>query len=168
MVNVVCHSPGWDCHASESPAKRSRASSAGWIHSGSRLALGPHPFVKSVGRHDAAPLLKRLAERRKLVHGLRFRVDAHRSPAGVLRPTIHQAPGRRDRLAVLVLGFEDEVGLRRSDIEPWCVIAEFAFGYAEHALHLAPVAPRHGESTSPISFPSRATRAIDSSRSSLT
>src|SRR5260370_35773175 len=41
MVNVVCHSPGRDCHASKSPAKRSRASSAGWIHSGSRLALGP-------------------------------------------------------------------------------------------------------------------------------
>src|SRR6266446_4967401 len=134
-----------------------------------RLApgLGTAPFVKSVSRHDAAPLLKRLAERRQLVHGLRFRVDAHRSPAGVLRPTIHQAPGRRDRFAVLVLGFEDEVGLRRSDIEPWCVIAEFAFGYAEHGRQLGPVAPRHGESTAHISCPSRATRAIDSSRSSL-
>src|SRR5713101_2178743 len=33
-----------------------------------RLApgLGTAPFVKSGGRHDAAPLLKRLAERRKL------------------------------------------------------------------------------------------------------
>src|SRR6266481_3245096 len=134
-----------------------------------RLApgLGTAPFVKSVGRHDAAPLLKRLAERRQLVHGLRFRVDAHRSPAGVLRPTIHQAPGRRDRFAVLVLGFEDEVRLRRSDIEPWCVIAESPFGYAEHGRQLGPVAPRHGESTAHISCPSRATRAIDSSRSSL-
>src|SRR5260370_18993209 len=69
------------------------------------------------------------------------------------------------RFPYLVL--RTKVGLRRSDIEPWCVIAEFVFGYAEHGRQLGPVAPRHRESTAHITCPSRATRAIDSSRSSL-
>ena len=75
--------------------------------------------------------------------------------------------GRRDHFAALVLGFEDEVGLHGSDVESRNVVAEFAFRYAEHGRQLGPVAPRHSKSTAHISWPSRAGRAMDSSRSSL-
>jgi hypothetical protein len=43
--------------------------------------------------------------------------------------------------------------LRRSNVEPGYVIAEFAFGDAEHGRQLAPIAPRHGESTAHINGP---------------
>jgi hypothetical protein len=62
-----------------------------------------------------------------------------------------QVAGIASRLSYLV--FEYEVGLRGSDVESRNVIAEFAFGYAEHGRQLGPIAPRHGESTAHISCP---------------
>src|ERR1700682_3642611 len=114
--------------------------------------------AKHGGDHSsrAAQLQARENEQKALSLGLRFSIDAHRSPAGVLRPTIHQAPGRRDRFAALVPGFEDEVRLRWSDVESRNVIAEFAFRNAKHGRELAPIAARHGKSTAHITCPWRA------------
>src|SRR5450755_1657077 len=64
---------------------------------------------------------------RELMHGLRSRIDALRGLAGILRPTIHQAPCRRDRFAAFIGGFEDEVGLRGSNIKARRIVAELAF-----------------------------------------
>jgi hypothetical protein len=61
------------------------------------------------------------------MHGLRSRIDALRGLAGILRPTIHQAPCRRDRFAAFIGGFEDEVGLRGSNIKARRIVAELAF-----------------------------------------
>ncbi len=62
-----------------------------------------------------------------------------------------QVAGIASRL--LYFGFEHEVGLRQRDVEAGCVIAEFAFGYAEHGRQLAPIAARHGESTATYPLP---------------
>jgi hypothetical protein len=76
-----------------------------------------------------------------------------RNLAGIRHPTIHQAPGRRNRFAALVGGFENEVGLRRCDIEARGVIAELAFRNFEQGRHFGLVAPRHGESTAHSKLP---------------
>src|SRR6266849_8436829 len=120
MVNVVRHSPGWGCHASKIPAKRSRASSAGWIHSGSRLLLGPRH-----SKNPSAGTTQRRFSNASRNDGSWSTVSAFalmhiEARLASFAQLFTKPQGRRDRFAVLVLGFEDEVGLRRSDIEPWC------------------------------------------------
>lgn len=99
------------------------------------------------------------------MHRLRSRIDALRGLAGVRRPTIYQAPGRWDRFAALEGSFENEVGLRRGNIEARRGIAKLASRDAQQGGQLGLVAPGHGESTAHFSCPLRAVRVSGFSKS---
>jgi hypothetical protein len=111
----------------------------GWIHNGSRLALGPrHSWNPSAG-----------TTQRRFSNASR-----------------KEAPGRRHRLTALVPGFEHEVRLRRRDVEPWRVIAEFAFRYGRAWPPTRSDRAAAGESTAHIICPWREARVSDFSKSS--
>src|SRR5208282_2556262 len=84
-----------------------------------RLPLGfrSDPFEKAISWYYATPLLKSIAEARKTIQRFGLRVDAHRRPAVVLRPTIDQSPARPPRSATFEFGSDDEVLIRWGNIE---------------------------------------------------
>ena len=76
--------------------------------SADRIGLFPgrglFPFVKVVGRHQAAPALERLAEGRLAVDALGLGVDVGEADLDVLGPVGDQAPAQHVEAALFGLG----------------------------------------------------------------